>query len=136
MSHTLKKCNICTVVSTKTSNHERYAPSRTSHYAPCRTEPFLNYFRSIKVSHSATVSKEFSLERCERAVFDFEVNFWYLHEQYQLSMTLKVHVIIAHYVWYFKEITWIQFMFIILELRKMSCSKIRQHNITLYLTSS
>ena len=36
-------------------------------------------------------------------MFDFEVNFWYLHEQYQLSMTLKVHVIIDHYVWYFKE---------------------------------
>ena len=36
-------------------------------------------------------------------MLDFEVNFWYLHEQYQLSMTLKVHVIIDHYVWYFKE---------------------------------
>ena len=70
MSHTLKKCDICTFVSTKTSNHERYASSKTNHYALCRS---------------------------------FEVNFWYLHEQYQLSMTLKVHVIIDHYVWYFKQ---------------------------------
>ena len=44
-----------------------------------------------------------SLERCESVVFNFEINFWYLHEVYQLSMTLKVHVIIDHYIWYFKE---------------------------------
>ena len=66
-------------------------------------EPFLNYLRSIKELHSATVSKDFSLERCESAVFNFEINFWYLHDMYQLSMTLKVHVIIDHYIWYFKE---------------------------------
>ena len=66
-------------------------------------EPFINYLRSIKELHSATVSKDFSLERCESAVFNFEVNFWYLHEQYQISMTLKVHVIIDYYVWYFKQ---------------------------------
>ena len=70
---------------------------------PVEAEPFLNYIRSIKELHSATVSKDFSLERCESADFNFEINFWYLHDMYQLSMTLKVHVIIDHYIWYFKE---------------------------------
>ena len=70
---------------------------------PVEAEPFLNYLRSIKELHSATVSKDFILERCESAVFNFETNFWYLHDMYQLSMTLKVHVIIDHYIWYFKE---------------------------------
>ena len=73
-----------------------------SHHTGAKTEaePFLNYLRSIKELHSATVSKDFSLERCESAVFNFEINFWYLHDMYQLSMTLKVHVIIDHYISY------------------------------------
>ena len=42
---------------------------------PVEAELFLNYLRNINELHSATVSKEFSLERCECAVFNFEVNF-------------------------------------------------------------
>ena len=71
---------------------------------PVEAEPFFNYLRSIEELLCASVSKEFSLSRCEKAVFDYEINFWFLHELFQLPMTLKVHVIIDHYVWYFTEI--------------------------------
>ena len=70
---------------------------------PVEAEPFLNYFRSIKEMHSAVVSKEYSYSRCEKAIFDFEVNFWHLHNEFSLSMTLKIHVILDHYLWYFAE---------------------------------
>ena len=62
---------------------------------PVEEEPFLNYFRSIK--------ELYSYSRSEKSVFDYEVNFWHLHEQFSLPMTLKVHVILDHYMWYFGE---------------------------------
>ena len=66
-------------------------------------ESFLNYMRSIRELHSAVVASDYSYSRCERAVFNFETNFWYMHEAYKLPMTLKCHVIIDHYLWYFRE---------------------------------
>ena len=85
---------------------------------PVEAEPFFNYLRSIEELLCASVSKEFSLSRCEKAVFDYEINFWFLHELHQLPMTLKVHVILDHYVWYFTAI-------IITELRKCLATKLR-----------
>ena len=63
---------------------------------PVEAESFLSYLRSIKELHLASVSKEFSLSRCQKVIFYFEINFWFLHEAYNLPMTLKVHVIIDH----------------------------------------
>ena len=85
---------------------------------PVEAEPFFNYLRSIEELLCASVSKEFSLSRCEKAVFDYEINFWFHHELHQLPMTLKVHVILDHYVWYFTAI-------IITELRKCLATKLR-----------
>ena len=68
---------------------------------PVEAEPFLNYLKTIRELHFAVISKEFSYSRCESAVFDFEINFWHLHENMSLPMTLKVHVILDHYMWYF-----------------------------------
>ena len=70
---------------------------------PVEGESFLNYMRSIRELHSAVVASEYSYSRCESAVFNFETNFWYLHKAYTLPMTLKCHVIIDHYLWYFRE---------------------------------
>ena len=64
--------------------------------------PTSNRF-TLKHKYFASVSKDFNYTRCEKAVFDFEINFWFLHEHFQLPMTLKIHVIIDHYNWYFKE---------------------------------
>ena len=70
---------------------------------PVEAEPFIKYLRSIRELHFAVISKEYSFSRCEKAKFDFEINFWHLHENMSLPMTLKVHVIIDHYMWYFNE---------------------------------
>ena len=59
---------------------------------PVEAEPFLNYLKTIRELHFAVISKEFSYSRCESAVFNFEINFWHLHENMSLPMTLKVHV--------------------------------------------
>ena len=70
---------------------------------PVEGEAFLNYMRSIRELHNAVIAREYSYSRCEKAVFNFETNFWYLHAEYKLPMTLKCHVIIDHYLWYFRE---------------------------------
>ena len=70
---------------------------------PVEAEPFLNYLRSIRELHFAVISKEFSYSRCEKAIFEFEIHFWHLHETMSLPMTLKVHIILDHYMWYFNE---------------------------------
>ena len=64
--------------------------------------PTSNRF-TLKHKYFASVSKDFNYTRCEKAVFYFEINFWFLHEHFQLPMTLKIHVIIDHYNCYFKE---------------------------------
>ena len=70
---------------------------------PVEAEPFLSYLRSIRELHLAVVSKDYSYSRCQKTIFDFEINFWHLHENFSLSMTLKIHVILDHYMWYFGE---------------------------------
>ena len=56
-----------------------------SNMLPVEAEPFINYLRSIKELHFVSVSKDFSLSRCEKAIFDFEVNFLFLHAEYNFS---------------------------------------------------
>ena len=99
------KCSECdkTFTNKKTLGDHIKHLQELSTMLPVEAESFLNYFRSIKELHSAVVSKEYSYSRCEKSVFDYEVNFWHLHEQFSLPMTLKVHVILDHYMWYFKE---------------------------------
>ena len=36
--------------------------------------------------------------------FDFEQNFYFLYEHFNLNMTLKIHIIVHHYEHYFKNI--------------------------------
>ena len=38
----------------------------------------------------------------EAVIFDFKTNFEYLNEEFKLSMTLKIHVILEHYSDYFQ----------------------------------
>ena len=51
----------------------------------------------------ASISSEYSYSRYGKAVFDFQIHFWYLHQNFQLPMTLKCHVIIDYYLRYFYE---------------------------------
>ena len=36
-------------------------------------------------------------------LYSFKVNFEYLYENFELNETLKIHVILAHFDWYFQE---------------------------------
>ena len=74
-----------------------------SNILPVEAKTFINYLRIIKELQFASVSKDFSLSRCEKPIFDFKVNFWFLHAQYNLPMTLKVHIILGHDVRYFRN---------------------------------
>ena len=77
--------------------------SLNSLWKSLNVKPFLNYLRSIRELHFAVVSKEYSYSRCEKTIFYFEIHFWHLHENFALSMTLKINVILDHYLWYFGE---------------------------------
>ena len=52
--------------------------------------PFITYLRSIRV-----------LEDHFLVLYQFQVNFFYLYENFHLNMTLKVHIILHHYHDYF-----------------------------------
>ena len=36
-------------------------------------------------------------------LFNFKINFDYLYDNFGLNMTLKTHVIVSHFEWYFKN---------------------------------
>ena len=64
-------------------------------------EPFIVYFKSLRELDRVCVTSHFEKEDWEQKLYDFEQNFFYLYECFNLNMTLKVHVIIHHYRWYF-----------------------------------
>ena len=61
--------------------------------------PFLSYLRSIRSLHELCTSRD--LQDQGLILFDFAVNFEYLFENFNLNMTLKVHIILHHYQDYF-----------------------------------
>ena len=61
--------------------------------------PFLSYLRSIRSLHELCTSRD--LQDQDLILFDFAVNFEYLFENFNLNMTLKVHIILQHYQDYF-----------------------------------
>ena len=61
--------------------------------------PFISYLRSIRSLHELCTSRD--LEDQDLILFDFSVNFEYLFENFNLNMTLKVHIILHHYKDYF-----------------------------------
>ena len=66
-------------------------------------EPFIIYFRSLKELDRVCVTGNFETEDWEQKLFDFEQKNFYLYECFDLNMTLKIHVIIHHYHWYFTK---------------------------------
>ena len=70
---------------------------------PADMEPFLNFFRNCKDLHSISVGTEFKPDDADFYLFNFRTNFMYLYENFGLNMTLKTHVILAHFEWYFKN---------------------------------
>ena len=67
---------------------------------PVSASPFISYLRSLRNVHELCVAEE--LGDYEAVLFDFKTNFDFLFEEFNLPMTLKIHVILDHYSEYFE----------------------------------
>ena len=70
---------------------------------PSDMEPFINFLRNCKDLHSVSVRTEFKPHDADFYLFNFRTNFNYLYDNFGLNMTLKAHVILDHFEWYFKN---------------------------------
>ena len=64
---------------------------------------FCSYLRSIRELHMICIKSNFEEADAELALFNFEQNFLNLYEIFGLNMTLKIHIILHHYTWHFKQ---------------------------------
>ena len=62
---------------------------------------YLEYLRAIRELHKICTAKK--LINHEIVIENFRTRFFYLFEHFSLSMTLKIHVIIHHYSFYFDK---------------------------------
>ena len=67
---------------------------------PVSASSFITYLRSLRSLHQLCVAE--TLGDYEEVLFDFKTNFEFLNEEFKLSMTLKIHVILEHYSDYFQ----------------------------------
>ena len=74
-----------------------------SQMLPADKEPFMEFLRSCRELHSVSVRTEFKPEDAQFYLFSYKVNFQYLYENFGLNETLKTHVILAHFGWYFEN---------------------------------
>ena len=70
---------------------------------PVGASPFISYLRSIRELHIICITSEFTEAAWKMALFDFEQNFFFLYEVHRLNMTLKIHIILTHYKFYFEK---------------------------------
>lgn len=66
---------------------------------PTEAKQFTDYLRSIRELHKVCTSSE--LNEYKNVLHDFRKNFDYLYDNFNLNMTLKIHVIFHHYEDYF-----------------------------------
>ena len=109
MSHTLKKCDICTYVSTKTANVKRHMkrhdnpklePVGPLHCPDCdKTFEIKKYLTAHRKTHVEGLAKE--KKKC--SICEYESNDGSNLKRHMDTHIPKVHVIIDHYIWYFKE---------------------------------
>ena len=59
-------------------------------------EPFSAYLRSVRNLHTMSISEHLP-ENYNEFIDEFEKCFNVLNVNYQMSMTLKVHIVIHHY---------------------------------------
>ena len=64
---------------------------------------FISYLRSIRELHRMCITSNFEEADAKLALFNFEHNFLNLYEMFNLNMTLKIHIILHHYRWYFQR---------------------------------
>ena len=67
---------------------------------PSNAEHFISYLRSLRELHRICLDKELDTDFA-LVLNDYETNFDYLYTHFGLNMTLKCHVILHHYEFYF-----------------------------------
>ena len=72
-----------------------------SQVLPEDKEPFIEFLRSCRDLHSVSVRTEFEPKDADFYLFSYKTNFEFLYENFGLNETLKTHVILAHFSWYF-----------------------------------
>ena len=60
-------------------------------------------FQNSREVHRVCMAKKLNLLEAENAITNFTNQFYNLFMDYNLSMTLKTHIVIHHYMYYFKE---------------------------------
>ena len=65
-------------------------------------EQFSNYLRSIRELHRVCTAKKLNLKEAKKAIGNFSDKFYNLYMEFELSMTLKTHIIIHHYLYFFQ----------------------------------
>ena len=69
---------------------------------PADKEPFIEFLRSCRELHSVSVRTVFKPQDADFYLYTFKTNFKYLYENFEVNETLKTHVIMAHFGWYFE----------------------------------
>ena len=69
---------------------------------PYETTPYILLLKSIRELHRVCVTSKFLEIEWKEALFNFETNFYFLYHTANLNMTLKNHILIHHYKFYFE----------------------------------
>ena len=69
---------------------------------PAHKEAFIEFLRSCRELHSVSVRTVFKPQDADFYLYTFKTNFKYLYENFEVNETLKTHVIMAHFGWYFE----------------------------------
>ena len=64
---------------------------------------FIEHLRNINLLHTLVNSHDLRLEMIKDVIGKMRENFLKLHEKFEMSETLKLHIIFAHYLEYFEQ---------------------------------
>ena len=67
-----------------------------SEILPTEGFPFVEYIQSIKELHNMCISEEFN-ENYDTIIDEFKCKFDKLYDNFNLPMTLKIHITVDHY---------------------------------------
>ena len=59
--------------------------------------------RSVRELHSVSVRTQFKPEDADFYLYHFKINFDCLYEEFEVNETLKIHVILEHFSYYFRN---------------------------------
>ena len=66
---------------------------------PTEEHVFVTYLRSIRELHKVCITSDFDLNEAKIALFNLTQFFYLLYQLFQMNLTLKIRIIIHHYLW-------------------------------------